>query len=77
MSEKTQTSSGGIGFFGLLTLLFIGLKLTGYIDWSWWLVFGPLWIPFAVVFGVIGIIFLFIGLAAIIASIIASIIESK
>ena len=32
----------GIGFFGLLTLLFIGLKLTGYIDWSWWWVLSPL-----------------------------------
>lgn len=39
----------GINFFGLLTLLFIGLKLTGYIDWGWIWVLGPLWIPTAVV----------------------------
>lgn len=45
--EKT----GGIGFFGLLTILFIALKLTGHIDWSWWWVLGPLWIPAAVFFG--------------------------
>jgi hypothetical protein len=33
MSEKSSsTSSSGIGFFGLLAVLFIGLKLTGYID---------------------------------------------
>lgn len=38
MSNK---SSGGIGFFGLLTILFIGLKLTNIIDWSWWLVLSP------------------------------------
>lgn len=38
-------SSGGIGFFGLLTVLFVGLKLTGYIDWSWWWVISPIWIP--------------------------------
>jgi hypothetical protein len=25
----------------LLTILFVGLKLTGYIDWSWWLVVAP------------------------------------
>lgn len=37
-------SSGGIGFAGLLTILFIGLKLTGYINWSWWWVLSPLWI---------------------------------
>lgn len=30
-----------IGFVGLLTLIFITLKLTGYIDWSWWLVLLP------------------------------------
>ena len=42
MSEKSS-SSGGIGFFGLLGILFIALKLTGYIDWSWWWVPAPLW----------------------------------
>jgi len=40
----TNTTSGGIGFVGLLTILFIGLKLTHYIDWSWWWVLSPLWI---------------------------------
>jgi len=33
-----------IGFTGLLTILFIALKLTGYIAWSWWWVLSPLWI---------------------------------
>jgi len=33
-----------INFLGLLTILFIGLKLTHYIDWSWWLVLLPLYI---------------------------------
>ena len=36
MSKSNSNSSGGIGFFGMLTILFIGLKLTGHIDWSWW-----------------------------------------
>ena len=47
MSEsKSQSSSrGGIGFMGMLGILFIGLKLTGYIDWSWWWVLAPLWGP--------------------------------
>lgn len=43
MSDSSG-SSGGIGFFGLLTILFIGLKLTGHIGWSWWWVLSPLWI---------------------------------
>jgi len=34
----------GIGFTGLLTIVFIILKLTHYIDWSWWWVLSPLWI---------------------------------
>lgn len=40
---NNNNSSSGIGFFGLLTILFIGLKLTGYIQWSWWLVLSPIW----------------------------------
>jgi len=48
MSTSIETS-GGIGFFGLLTILFIGLKLTDTIDWSWWWVLAPLWMPFALV----------------------------
>lgn len=30
----------------LLLILFIGLKLTNNIDWSWWWVLSPIWIPF-------------------------------
>jgi len=33
-------------FVTLLTLLFIALKLTGYISWSWWWILSPLWISF-------------------------------
>ena len=44
MSTNTSSSSSGIGFPGLLTVLFIGLKLTGNITWSWWWVLSPLWI---------------------------------
>ena len=38
-----NTGSGGMGFLGALTVLFVGLKLTGYIDWSWWWVTAPIW----------------------------------
>jgi uncharacterized protein (DUF983 family) len=57
MSSNSSSSSSGIGFPGLLTVLFIGLKLTGYITWSWVWVLSPLWISFA----------LFLVIAAIIA----------
>lgn len=45
-----ENVNGGMGFVGWLTILFIGLKLTGYIDWSWWWVLSPIWISFSVVF---------------------------
>jgi len=44
MNKNSSFKSGGIGFVGLLTVLFIGLKLTDYIDWSWWWVLSPIWI---------------------------------
>lgn len=34
-----------ISFLGALALLFIGLKLTGHIMWSWWWVLSPIWLP--------------------------------
>jgi hypothetical protein len=43
--QTTQAQSGGIGFFGLLTIVFIVLKLTHYINWGWKWVLAPLWIP--------------------------------
>jgi hypothetical protein len=50
MSENVKVNnSGGIGFAGLLTIVFITLKLTGYIDWSWVWVLAPLWIPIVLV----------------------------
>ena len=33
-------------FASLLTVLFIGLKITNHIDWSWWWVLSPMWIAF-------------------------------
>jgi hypothetical protein len=44
MSEKSSSSSGGIGFAGLLTIVFIVLKLLDKIQWSWVWVLSPLWI---------------------------------
>lgn len=49
MSNAASSSSGGIGFIGLLTLVFITLKLIGTITWSWWWVLSPLWIVAAIV----------------------------
>lgn len=50
-STVVKSSGGGIGFCGALAILFIALKLLDKIDWSWWLVLSPIWIP--IVFGII------------------------
>jgi hypothetical protein len=41
MSTQSNSSSGGVGFAGLLTIVFITLKLCNVIDWSWWWVLSP------------------------------------
>lgn len=62
MSAQTQPSSRGIGFLGLLAILFIGLKLTGHIAWSWWWVLAPTWIWLAfVLVALLGLGFLWLG----------------
>ena len=47
MSSQTTSSSGGVGFVGLLTILFIGLKLGNVITWPWFWVLSPTLIPLA------------------------------
>lgn len=58
MSDNNTHTRSGIGFTGLLTIVFITLKLTDVIAWSWWWVLSPLWIGFA-----IGIVLLAIAVA--------------
>lgn len=41
-------SASGISFASVLGIVFIVLKLTHVIDWSWWWVLAPFWIPFAI-----------------------------
>jgi hypothetical protein len=57
VSEGASSSaSSGIGFTGLLAILFIGLKLGGVINWSWWWVLAPVWLPWSLVLLFIGIV---------------------
>jgi hypothetical protein len=57
VSEKSSGATVGVGFFGLLTLLFVGLKLTGCIGWSWWWVLSPLFASWFIYLSVIVIAF--------------------
>ena len=45
-----RVSGSGLNFTGLLTILFIVLKLMKIITWSWFWVLSPLWIPLALAF---------------------------
>ena len=49
MNQKSSSApAGGIGLFGVLGIIFIVLKLLGYITWSWIWVLAPIWIGFIV-----------------------------
>lgn len=58
--KNNSTSSGGVGFTGLLTIVFIVLKLTGVIEWSWFWVLSPIWISFVIAIVILLIIFIFV-----------------
>lgn len=58
MSRNDSTRSGGISFFGALALLFIALKLMGYISWSWFWVLSPLWGGLALFLAVLVVVIL-------------------
>ena len=51
--ENNAVKSGGIGFCGLLCIVFIILKLCHVIAWSWLWVLAPLWIPLAIAFVIV------------------------
>ena len=57
---QKETSSRGISFMGLLTVLFIGLKLSNIIDWGWGWVLAPIWVGPSILL-IIGIIALIIA----------------
>jgi len=56
----------GSWFLSLLTVLFIGLKMTGVIAWHWLWVLSPLWLPSAIILVVLLIALAFVSLAGIV-----------
>jgi len=64
--SSSSSSSSGIGFYGGLALLFIALKLLDKIDWSWWWVLAPLWMPITLILCGLLIFGLVLGLVALI-----------
>jgi len=56
--SNSSSSSSGIGTLGLLGVLFVGLKLAGFINWSWWYVTMPFWGGFALFIAIIITVFI-------------------
>jgi hypothetical protein len=59
MSDTATVATSSFPTATILTILFVILKVTGYIHWSWWFVFAPFWIPFGLLaivgVGILGI----------------------
>jgi hypothetical protein len=61
MSKSNSAKSGGIGIGMVLFLIFLVLKLTGHIDWSWWWITSPLWIPLVILLVFLILVFLILN----------------
>ena len=63
-SENSTQAKSSVSFLSLLGLLFIGLKLTDNIDWSWWWVLSPFWVgPALALLFLLGIVIVAIFMA--------------
>ena len=65
------------GFMGFLALIFITLKLTGYITWSWWLVTLPLWGGVALIFSLLIIVLVMAIVCAFILDVLNGLAKAK
>lgn len=57
-NSKLDTSIINSSILTMMFIVFLTLKLTGNIDWSWWWVTSPLWLPIVIAFGIVGVIFI-------------------
>lgn len=64
-SVVVERRSGGMGLAGFLTIIFVILKCTGHVEWSWYWVFSPIWIPLALV----AVIWIVVGLLTLLAAV--------
>ena len=67
METEAKVGSDDIGLGGVLFVTFLVLKLTGVISWSWWWVTAPLWIPVALVVGILLLVAIIGGIVAILS----------
>lgn len=75
--SQGSTASTGLSFGSVLFFIFLIMKLTNYIDWSWWWVTAPLWLPIIVVLGIMGTLAALGGMMVLISAIVMHILERK
>lgn len=63
MSEG-NSSSGGFGILSVVGIVFVTLKLTETIDWSWWWVTAPFWVPVVLTIVILALVFVFVAVAS-------------
>ena len=63
-----KEAASGWSFFSVLGLIFVTLKLTGHIEWSWWYVTSPFWGPIAVVGGIVLVTLIVVPIYALLTS---------
>lgn len=56
MSKEQNITAFNSSILTILFVVFVTLKLTGNIDWSWWWVTSPLWLPIAILFAIVFIL---------------------
>ncbi len=59
---RDLTEASRFPLFGILTVVFVILKAIGLITWPWWLVFLPLWGPWALILALVVVVLLIMGL---------------
>lgn len=67
--SKEQVRTGGFPLLGIMFLIFMTLKLTGHIAWSWWWVTAPLWGGVAVILAILVVFLVVTGFGALLAKI--------
>lgn len=59
LNKLENKSNGGNGILSILLIAFVILKLCHVIDWSWWWILSPLWIPFILLIIIIILMYYF------------------
>lgn len=58
--ETKPSNSSTSGILEVVTIVFVILKLTGVVDWSWWIVFSPILVPITIGLVILLLVLIFI-----------------